>query len=224
MTGAVTPSGIGTGSGAAPARRRSARRKIDSLAVLPLENASQDPEMEYLSDGITEAVINTLSQLPRLRVMARSTVFRYKGPAQGPQAIGRDLSVRAVLTGRVMQRGDMLVIGTELVDVDDGSQIWGGQFNRRLSGIFELQEEISSEITDKLKLTLTGDQRRDWRNGQPGSGRVRPQLHRFPTEDVPSVTAGPRYSCARVSPPRRAASPTAGRWAGSSARPARAGT
>jgi serine/threonine-protein kinase len=145
---------------ATPARRRSSRRKIDSVAVLPLENASQDPEMEYLSDGITEAMINTLSQLPKLRVMARSTVFRYKGRTQEAQTIGRELSVRAVLTGRVLNRGDMLVIGAELVDVEDGSQIWGGQFNRRLSGIFELQEEISTEMTDKLRLSLSGDQKK----------------------------------------------------------------
>ena len=160
VTRTVTPSGVGTRSAAAPPRRRSARRKIDSLAVLPLENASQDPEMEYLSDGITEAMINTLSQLPKLRVMARSTVFRYKGRTQEPQAIGRDLSVRAVLTGRVLHRGDMLVIGAELVDVEDGSQIWGGQFSRRFSGIFELQEEISNEMTGKLRLSLTGDQKK----------------------------------------------------------------
>ena len=155
-----TPSDAGARSGAAPARRRSGRRKIDSLAVLPLENASQDPEMEYLSDGITEAMINTLSQLPRLRVMARSTVFRYKGRTGEPQAIGRDLSVRAVLTGRVLHRGDMLVIGAELVDVEDGSQIWGGQFNRRFSDIFELQEEMSTEMTERLRLSLTGDQKK----------------------------------------------------------------
>ena len=157
---AATRSGSGTRSGAAPARRRSAKRKIDSLAVLPLENASHDAEMDYLSDGITEAMINTLSQLPKLRVMARSTVFRYKGRTQEPQNIGRDLSVQAVLTGRVLHRGDMLVIGAELVDVEDGSQIWGGQFTRRLSGIFELQEEISSEMTEKLRLSLTGDQKK----------------------------------------------------------------
>ena len=167
---AVTPSGVGTRSRVAPARRRSARRKIDSLAVLPLENASQDPEMEYLSDGITEAMINTLSQLPRLRVMARSTVFRYKGRVQEPQAIGRDLSVRAVLTGRVLQHGDTLVIGAELVDVDDGSQIWGGQFKRRVSGIFELQEEMADEMTGQLRLSLTGDQRK--RLAKPATRKV----------------------------------------------------
>jgi serine/threonine-protein kinase len=159
-SGAVPQSGVGTRSSAAPARRRRARRTIDSLAVLPLENASQDPEMDYLSDGITEAIINTLSQLPKLRVMSRTTVFRYKGRPQEPQEIGRDLNVQAVLTGRVLHRGDMLVIGAELVDVDDGSQIWGGQFHRRFSGILELQEEISNEMTDKLRLKLTGDQKK----------------------------------------------------------------
>ena len=168
MTAATTSSG--TRSGAAPARRRSARRKVDSVAVLPLDNASQDPEMEYLSDGITEAMINTLSQLPRLRVMARSTVFRYKGRTQDPQAIGRDLSVRAVLTGRVLHRGDMLVVGAELVDVEDGSQIWGGQFNRRASGIFELQQELSNAMTEQLRLSLTGEQKK--RLAKPATRQV----------------------------------------------------
>lgn len=167
---AATRSSVGTQSGATPARRRRAKRNIDSLAVLPLENASHDAEMDYLSDGITEAMINTLSQLPKLRVMARSTVFRYKGRTQEPQAIGRDLGVRAVLTGRVLHRGDMLVIGAELVDVEDGSQIWGGQFTRRLSGIFELQEEISREMTDKLRLSLTGDEKK--RLAKPAARKV----------------------------------------------------
>jgi eukaryotic-like serine/threonine-protein kinase len=158
-SGAVSEPGAPRAA-AASARKPRTRRTIDSLAVLPLENASENPEMEYLSDGITEAIINTLSQLPRLRVMARSTVFRYKGRPQEPQEIGRDLNVRAVLTGRVLHRGDMIVIGAELVDVEDGSQIWGGQFNRRFSGIFELQEEISNEMTNTLRLRLTGDQRK----------------------------------------------------------------
>jgi serine/threonine-protein kinase len=159
-SGPVAEASVGTRPGAAAARKRRARRTVDSLAVLPLENASRDPEMEYLSDGITDAIINTLSQLPKLRVMARSTVFRYKGRPQEPQEIGRALDVRAVLTGRVLQRGEMLTIGAELVDVDDGSQIWGGQFHRRMSGIFELQEEIADEMTDKLRLKLTGDQKK----------------------------------------------------------------
>jgi eukaryotic-like serine/threonine-protein kinase len=156
----MTLSDVEARTAAATPRKRGARRRIDSLAVLPLENVGQDPEMEYLSDGITETMINTLSQVPKLRVMARSTVFRYKGHAQNPQAIGRDLGVKAVLAGRVLHRGDVLVIGAELVDVEDGSQIWGGQFNRRLSGIFELQEELSSEMADTLRLRLTGDQKK----------------------------------------------------------------
>ncbi|MCA1817799.1 MAG: hypothetical protein LC746_15665, partial [Acidobacteria bacterium] len=94
-------------------RRRAARKAVTSLAILPLENASDDPEMEYLSDGITESIINTLSQLPKLRVMARSTVFGYKGKSVNPRAVGRELGVRAVLTGRVIQFGDRLVIKTE---------------------------------------------------------------------------------------------------------------
>jgi serine/threonine protein kinase/tetratricopeptide (TPR) repeat protein len=128
---------------------------IDSLAVLPFENASGDPEYEYLSDGITGSLINTLATLPRLRVMAQSTVFRYKGRNMDPQTIGRELSVRAVLTGNVTQRCGRLVIGTELVDVAVGSQLWGAQYNRKLGDIFVIQDEISSEISGKLRLQLT---------------------------------------------------------------------
>ena len=98
---------------------------IDSLAVLPFENASRDPEHEYLSDGITGSLINILAKVPKLRVMAQSTVFRYKGREIDPQAIGRELSVRAVLTGRVMQSGGSLRIGAELVDVATGCSTMG---------------------------------------------------------------------------------------------------
>jgi DNA-binding SARP family transcriptional activator len=109
----------------------------NSLAILPLVNASADPEVEYLSDGITESIINNLSQLPQLKVMARSTVFCYKGREIDPQEVGGHLGVRAVLTGRVMQRGDRLNIQTELVDVTDGSQLWGEQYDRSSADIFE---------------------------------------------------------------------------------------
>ena len=97
-----------------------ARKAIDSLAILPFANASNDPEADYLSDGITESIINNLSQVPRLRVMARSTVFRYKGRESDPREVGRDLGVRAVLTGRLLQRGELLVIKAELVDAVTG--------------------------------------------------------------------------------------------------------
>jgi serine/threonine-protein kinase len=150
-------------------RRPRSRRRLDSLAILPLVNLSGDPEMDYLSDGITESLIINLSRVPRLRVMARSTVFRYKRVPTGslppqeepldPQEVGRDLGVRAIVVGRVLLRGDTLVIKTELVDTDDGSHLWGGQFNRTISDIFEVEEEIASEISDALRLRLTGAQK-----------------------------------------------------------------
>jgi len=130
-------------------------KTIGSLAVLPFENVSRDPENDYLSDGITESLINNLATVPKLRVMARSTVFRYKGRDIDPQAVGRELNVRAVLTGRMMQSGSSLRIGTELVDVATGSQIWGAQFDRKPGDIFVIQDEISNEISGKLRLQLT---------------------------------------------------------------------
>jgi serine/threonine protein kinase/tetratricopeptide (TPR) repeat protein len=128
---------------------------IDSLAVLPFENASGDPEHEYLSDGITGSLINILATVPKLRVMAQSTVFRYKGREIDPQAIGRELNVRAVLTGKMRQSGGSLRIGAELVDVATGSQLWGAQYDRKPGDIFAVQDEISSEISGKLRLQLT---------------------------------------------------------------------
>jgi eukaryotic-like serine/threonine-protein kinase len=128
---------------------------IDSLAVLPFENASGDPQHEYLSDGITGSLINVLATLPKLRVMAQSTVFRYKGRKIDAQAIGQELNVRAVLTGKVMQSGGSLRIGTELVDVATGCQLWGAQYDRKPGDIFIVQDEISNEISEKLRLQLT---------------------------------------------------------------------
>jgi TolB-like protein/DNA-binding winged helix-turn-helix (wHTH) protein/Tfp pilus assembly protein PilF len=127
---------------------------IDSVAVLPFVNAGTDPDAEYLSDGIPETLIGQLSQIPRLKVMARSTVFRYKGANVDPQKIGRELNVRAVLTGRVLQRGEMLTISMELMDVRDGSQLWGKQYNRKLADTLAVQEDIAREVTDKLRLRL----------------------------------------------------------------------
>jgi len=128
---------------------------IGSLAVLPFENASRDPEHEYLSDGIAGSLINILATVPKLRVMAQSTVFRYKGRRIDPQVVGRELNVRAVLTGRIMQSGGSLRIGTELVDVATGSQLWGAQYDRQPGDIFAIQDEISEEISGKLRLKLT---------------------------------------------------------------------
>jgi len=142
-------------TGRTTALRPRASKIIDSLAVLPFENASRDPEHEYLSDGIAGSLINVLATIPKLRVMAQSTVFRYKGRGMDPQAVGRELSVRAVLTGRIMQSGGSLRIGTELVDVATGSRLWGAQYDRQPGDIFAIQDEISDEIAIKLRLKLT---------------------------------------------------------------------
>jgi serine/threonine-protein kinase len=135
-------------------RRRRSRKAIDSIAVLPLANTAADAGAEYLTDGITEGIINSLSRLPKLRVMARSTVFRYKGQQVDAQAVGRELGVKAVMTGRVFQIGERLVIGAELVNVEDGTHLWGEQYSQTLSDIFDMQERISKEISEKLQLRL----------------------------------------------------------------------
>ncbi|HSC45933.1 MAG TPA: protein kinase [Candidatus Acidoferrum sp.] len=140
---------------------RAARPKvINSLAVFPFENLTRDPENEYLSDGIPGSLINILATVPRLRVIAQSTVLRYKGHAIDPQAVGRELNVRAVLTGRMMQSGGSLRIGTELVDVATGTQLWSSQFDRKPGDIFGIQDEISHEISEKLRLQLTQSEKR----------------------------------------------------------------
>jgi eukaryotic-like serine/threonine-protein kinase len=128
---------------------------IDSLAVLPFGNASGDPEHDYLSDGITASLINILATVPKLRVIAQSAVFRYKGREIDPQAVGRELNVRAVLTGRLVQSGGSLRIGTELVDVATSSQLWGAHYDRKPGDIFAIQDDISNEISGKLRLRLT---------------------------------------------------------------------
>jgi TolB-like protein len=132
---------------------------LDSLAVLPFVNVSADPDMEYLSDGITESIINNLSQLPKLRVMARSTVFRYKAREVDAAEVGRELRVGAVLVGRVLQVGGRLIVRAELVDAGDGSQLWGEQYNRRPADILAVQEEIAREISEKLRMRLTERER-----------------------------------------------------------------
>ena len=133
---------------------------IDSVAVLPFANGTGNADTEYLSDGLTESLINNLSQVPSLRVTARSTVFRYKGRQVDPQTVGRDLRVRAVLSGRLLQRGDRLIARTELMDVSDGSQIWGGEYSSTADSVFELQNDLSREISEKLRLRLTSEERR----------------------------------------------------------------
>lgn len=138
--------------------RNSHKAAIHSLAVLPFQNLNADPKTEYLSDGITESTINTLSQLPRLRVMARATVFTYKGKEVDPRIVGRDLNVDAVVTGSINQQEDTLIIRANLVQVSDGTQLWGEQYNRTLSDILAVQSDISKEISEQLRLKLTGEE------------------------------------------------------------------
>ena len=133
---------------------------IESLAVLPFVNECGDPDAEYLSDGITEDLINSLSQICNLRVMARSTVFRYRGSGIDPQKAGNDLHVRAVVWGRLLQRASTMIIRAELMDVATGAQLWGGQYNRKAEDVFALQEDLSREISEKLRLQLTGDEKK----------------------------------------------------------------
>jgi TolB-like protein/Flp pilus assembly protein TadD len=136
----------------------SSHAAITSLAVLPFVNASNDAEKEYLSDGISESLINRLSQLPGVKVIANSSSSRYKGKDTDPQGVARDLGVTGVMTGRVSQRGDNLLISVELIDGRDGTQVWGEQYNRKATDLLAAQAEISREIAEKLRLRLTAGQ------------------------------------------------------------------
>jgi eukaryotic-like serine/threonine-protein kinase len=128
---------------------------VNSVAVLPFVNTNGNPDEEYLCDGITEGLIHSLSQFPQLRVMSRSTVFRYKGRGADPQSVGRDLKVGAVLVGTLVQHGDEIHLQSELVDTRDGTEIWGTQYDRRLSDISAVQQEIVRDISEKLKLRIS---------------------------------------------------------------------
>jgi eukaryotic-like serine/threonine-protein kinase len=129
----------------------------DSVAVLPFDNATSDPEIEYICDGTTENVINSLTQLPKLRVIARSTAFTFKGQKSDPQKTGRDLKVRVVLTGTVSKRNNTTVLQVDLVDVDDGVQLWGKQYPLRPLDLVGVQEEIVGQVAKKMEIPLTAE-------------------------------------------------------------------
>jgi adenylate cyclase len=150
--------------------KQSAGLPAKSIAVLPFDNQNRDPDTEYLSDGIPESIINSLSQLPNLKVMSRNSVFHYKGKDADAQAVAKELKVQAVLTGRMTQRGDGLSISVELINAQDNSEIWGQHYNRKLADVFAVQEEIAKEISEKLRLKLTGAERQ--------------QLAKRPTENL----------------------------------------
>jgi TolB-like protein/Flp pilus assembly protein TadD len=131
----------------------------NSLAVLPFQNESNDPQAEYLADGLTESLINNLSRLRSLRVVGRNTIFRYKNSRLNPEVIARHLRVRSIVSGRLLQLGDRVIIRTELVDGNDGWQLWGEEFHRQLSDVLTVQHEISEEISKALEFQLTREER-----------------------------------------------------------------
>src|SRR5260221_5995125 len=140
-------------------RGRSESQKVTSIAVLPFVNATSDPNNEYLSDGLTESLIGTLSQLPNFKVMARSTVFRFKGNQDDPQKIGQTLQVGAVLVGRVTQRGDEMSVQADLVNTADGTEMWGSHYARKLADITQVQSDITRDVSNKLQVHLNGTEK-----------------------------------------------------------------
>jgi serine/threonine-protein kinase len=136
---------------------RTSPAPITSVAILPFVNQSNDPNADYLSDGITESITNSLSQLPGLTVMSRNAAFRFKTANQDPQEAGKSLNVGAVLSGRLVKLGDQVIIKTELIKVADGSQIWGDEYKTNLADILSVQQEVSQKITENLRVKLTGE-------------------------------------------------------------------
>lgn len=135
--------------------------QINSIAVMPFVNQSGNADLEYLSDGMTESLMNNLSQLSNLSVKARSSVFRFKGKEVDSIAVGKELGVQAILNGRVMQRGDQLTLSLDLVDARTGNQIWGEQYNRKAGDLAVLQSEIARDVSQKLRQRLTGAQEKN---------------------------------------------------------------
>ena len=133
-------------------------KRISSVAVLPFVNATADPANEYLSDGLTESLIGTLSQLPDLKVMARSTVFKFKGREDDPRQIGQSLQVGAVLMGRITQHGDELGIDADLVNTADGTELWGSHYTRKATDVAEVQGDIARDISSSLRIHLSGSE------------------------------------------------------------------
>ena len=150
-------------------------KKIDSVAVLPFVNATADPNNEYLSDGLTESLIGTLSQLPDLKVLARSSVFRFKGKEDDPQKIGKQLQVSAVLMGRITQHGDEMGVQADLVSTTDGSELWGSHYVRKTADVTQLQSDIMRDVSKRLQAQLTGEQQRRLGN----AGTTNPEAYRL---------------------------------------------
>ena len=156
-------------------RAKAAPPQITSIAVLPFVNATSDANNEYLSDGLTESLIGTLSQLPNIKVMARSTVFRFKGKEDDPRQIGQTLKVGAVLMGRITQHGDEVGVDADLVDTADGAELWGSHYVRKLADVTEVQSEITRDISNSLRIHLTGNEQQ--RLGRAGT--TNPEAYRL---------------------------------------------
>jgi serine/threonine protein kinase/tetratricopeptide (TPR) repeat protein len=149
--------------------------QINSIAVLPFVNATADPNNEYLSDGMTESLISALSQLPDLKVMARSTVFRFKGSQDDPRQIGANLKVAAVLVGRVTQRGDQVAVQADLVNTSDGSELWGSHYERKFADVMQVQGDISRDLSSRLRAHVNSGQQQ--RLGRAGTSN--PEAYRL---------------------------------------------
>jgi serine/threonine-protein kinase len=134
------------------------RPTTDSIAVLPFASTGSNPNTEYLSDGLAEQLINSLSQLPQLRVIARTTAFTYKGKPIDMARLGKELRVRTVLMGKVVERGDTLIVQLDLVRTEDGSELWGQRFSRKASEFLAVGEEIARQVSDKLRVRLSGEE------------------------------------------------------------------
>jgi len=158
VTGAVAVVALGYGAYSGYLRE-TGKGNIDSIAVLPFANQSGNPDNEYLSDGISETLINSLSELPGVKVIARSSSFKYKGKEVDPQAVARALGVEAIVTGRLGQRGETLLISAELIDARDETQMWGDRYNRNAADLLAVQADISREIAEKLRLRLSTGER-----------------------------------------------------------------
>ena len=156
-------------------RGKPSSQKISSIAVLPFVNATADPANEYLSDGLTESLISSLSQLPNIKVMARSTVFRFKGKEDDPKQIGQSLQVGALLMGRVTQHGDAMSVQADLVNTSDGTEIWGSHYDRKLADITQLQSDITHDISSSLRIQLNGNE--EQRLGKAGTAN--PEAYRL---------------------------------------------
>jgi serine/threonine protein kinase/tetratricopeptide (TPR) repeat protein len=150
-------------------RRRLPRNEIEALAVLPFANATKNPDLEYLSDGIADSLINNLSRLPKLRVMARSTTFRFRGQITDPQTIGHELHVDALLTGEVRPHGNTLDVTAELVRAEDGSQMWGEHYDAPMADAVSLQRRITSDVSQVIRRKIGGQQQQISKRGTDDS-------------------------------------------------------